>query len=139
MIIRVTNFSSLKFLFYRKVRRAYQNSWDSRCKMLLCCVNSGSGKGRVSFYFDGKNAKIFLIYYYYLFNMFLRCLKNIFRLHILCICGARNGFPKSAKKCLFFIFWQFFGKIDDFSKFRSAFGMRFTLKNYQICQEFGKT
>lgn len=35
-------------ILFRKVRRAYQNSWDSRCKILLCCVDSGSGKGRVS-------------------------------------------------------------------------------------------
>ena len=35
-------------LNFRKVRRAYQNRWDSRCQLLLCCVNPGNRKGRVS-------------------------------------------------------------------------------------------
>jgi len=34
---------------HRKVRRAYQNRWDSRCQLLLCCVNPGNRKGRNSF------------------------------------------------------------------------------------------
>lgn len=34
---------------HRKVRRAYQNSWDSRCQLLFCCVNPSNRKSRSSF------------------------------------------------------------------------------------------
>lgn len=35
-------------LFYRKVMRAYQDSWDHRCRLLFCCMG-GADRNRNSF------------------------------------------------------------------------------------------
>ena len=35
--------------FSRKVRRAYQSSWNHRCQILFCCVRNSNRKQRVSY------------------------------------------------------------------------------------------
>ena len=36
------------YIYIRKVRRAYENSWDSRCRMFFCCSLASNRKIKVA-------------------------------------------------------------------------------------------
>lgn len=42
------NIHIFMYMFYRKVMRAYQDSWDHRCRLLFCCMG-GTDRNRNSF------------------------------------------------------------------------------------------
>ena len=121
------------FVFYRKVRRAYQNSWDSRCKMLLCCVNSGSGKGRVSFYI--LTEKIYRYYFLYFSSTYsyivsrVLIFQKVFHMYVF-----RNLHIESISEDLLFqwrSFWNITIKMTQIEKCCSAYKLK-SYKNSRI-------